>query len=118
MYYPTHPPTKLSGPPSIPQGTPVLEIKARDGDLGEPRPLTLTLQDDDSGYFTLADIRTLPDGSLIATLATSAVTLDREDPLILNNGGLYTFSIRVSPLLGFLRFELEYLDWGYHYCYY
>ncbi|XP_037778261.1 cadherin-23-like [Penaeus monodon] len=77
-------------------GTPVLEIKARDGDLGEPRPLTLTLQDDDSGYFTLADIRTLPDGSLIATLATSAVTLDREDPLILNNGGLYTFSIRAQ----------------------
>lgn len=77
-------------------GTPVLEIKARDGDLGEPRPLTLTLQDDDSGYFTLADIRTLPDGSLIATLATSDVTLDREDPLILNNGGLYTFSVRAQ----------------------
>lgn len=77
-------------------GTSVLEIRARDGDLGEPRPLTLSLQGDDSGYFTLSDVQNLEDGSLTATLSTSEVALDREDPLILNNGGLYTFSVRAQ----------------------
>lgn len=79
-----------------PPGTSVLDVHARDGDLGEPRPLTLTLEGDDSGYFTLSNRKVLPDGSLTATLTTSNVILDREDPLILNNGGLYTFSIRAQ----------------------
>lgn len=79
-----------------PPGLSVLEIHARDGDLGEPQPLSLTLQGDDAGYFTLSDIRTLEDGSLTAALTTSQVTLDREDTLIINNGGLYTFSVRAQ----------------------
>lgn len=79
-----------------PPGTSVLEILARDGDLGEPRPITLSLQGDNAGYFVLSRVQTLEDGSLTATLSTSPVTLDREDPLILNNGGLYTFSVQAQ----------------------
>ncbi|XP_064094597.1 protocadherin Fat 1-like [Macrobrachium nipponense] len=96
------PPIFLNAPYSAtvreasPPGTPVLEVHARDGDLGEPRPLTLTLEGDDSGYFTLSNIKAQPDGSLTAKLSTSEVTLDREDPLILDNGGLYTFSVRAQ----------------------
>ncbi|XP_050735767.1 cadherin-23-like [Eriocheir sinensis] len=96
------PPVFLNAPFSAtvreasPPGTSVLMVGARDGDLGEPRPVTLTLEGDDAGYFTLQDIKTHEDGSITATLATTNVTLNRENPLILNNGGLYTFSIRAQ----------------------
>ncbi|KAK8401064.1 hypothetical protein O3P69_002684 [Scylla paramamosain] len=79
-----------------PPGTSVLVVGARDGDLGEPRPITLSLEGDDAGYFSLEDVKTHEDSSLSATLVTSNVTLNRENPLILNNGGLYTFSIRAQ----------------------
>ncbi|KAK3854952.1 hypothetical protein Pcinc_038614 [Petrolisthes cinctipes] len=79
-------------------GTKVVEVEARDGDLGEPRPLTLTLEGDDAGYFTLGHttVRDDDDGVLVTTVLTSNVTLDRENPIILNNGGLYTFYIRAQ----------------------
>ncbi|KAK7083295.1 hypothetical protein SK128_010006 [Halocaridina rubra] len=40
-----------------PENIPILEVHARDGDLGEPRPLTLSLEGDDSGYFTLKQLK-------------------------------------------------------------
>ena len=78
------------------QGTSVLEVRARDGDLGEPRDLLMSIEGDDSGYFILQNVNVDDHGNLVAILATSQVPLDREDPLIINNGGIYTFNIRVS----------------------
>ncbi|KAK4297363.1 hypothetical protein Pmani_030214 [Petrolisthes manimaculis] len=84
-----------------PPGTKVVDVAARDGDLGEPRPLTLTLEGDDAGYFTLGHTTTDNNnnnnkGVLSTTILTSNITLDRENPIILNNGGLYTFYIRAQ----------------------
>ncbi|XP_076056440.1 cadherin-87A-like [Oratosquilla oratoria] len=79
-----------------PQGTEVLEISARDGDLGDPRPLQLSLEDDTYGYFALENTRATEDGGVTTTLVTSGVSLDREDPLILNNGGIYSFKVRAE----------------------
>lgn len=83
-----------------PPGTPVVEVQARDGDLGEPRRLTLTLEGDDAGYFRLGEAKSGQDDVMAATIMTSNMTLDRENPIILNNGGLYTFYIRAQEEAG------------------
>ena len=78
------------------QGTVVAVIGARDGDLGESRPVLLTLEGDDLGFFELVDEEMDPaTGMVTARLVTSEIPLDREHPQILLNGGIYTFSIKV-----------------------
>lgn len=67
-----------------------MSIKARDGDTGNPRQILLTLESDDLGYFKLVTKNHNGEG----VLETSDVALDRENENILQNGGIYTFSVK------------------------
>lgn len=97
------PPAFLNAPYSaaLPENTPaghtVLTVRARDGDSGEPRSLLLNLEDEDAGHFSLELSR---DGDVtIGKLVTTKIPLDREDPSILQNGGIYTFEIKATELI-------------------
>ncbi|KAL1131312.1 hypothetical protein AAG570_010930 [Ranatra chinensis] len=89
------PPIFLNAPYSAtlqentPPGLKVLEVKARDGDMGDPRSLLLMLEGDDLNYFTLAN----------NSIVTSLIPIDREHPLVLHNGGVYTFKIKATELI-------------------
>ncbi|XP_001607435.2 cadherin-23 [Nasonia vitripennis] len=75
----------------------VLTVRARDGDTGQPRPLLLNLENEDMGYFRL---EVSQQGDLtLGRLITTNVSLDREDPSILQNGGIYTFEVRATELI-------------------
>lgn len=72
-------------------------VRARDGDTGQPRNLLLTLEDEDAGHFDLEMSR---EGNVtVGKLVTTNVSLDREDPKILQNGGIYTFQILAVELI-------------------
>ena len=86
-----------------------MDIFARDGDLGSPQPLRLSLEGDDSGYFALADIRTQDDGKVAAALVTSDIPVDREDPIVSQNGGIYAFYVRVRVWIHLLCQELNFI---------
>lgn len=86
---------------ALPENTPVshtiLTVRARDGDTGEPRALLLTLEDDDAGHF---DLEVSREGDVtVGKLVTTNVSLDREDPRILQNGGIYTFEVKATELI-------------------
>lgn len=75
----------------------VLTVRARDGDTGEPRNLLLTLEEDDAGHFNLEVSR---EGDItVGKLVTTGISLDREDPRILQNGGIYTFQVKATELI-------------------
>ncbi|XP_015601930.1 cadherin-23 [Cephus cinctus] len=97
------PPTFLNAPYSaaLPENTPagytVLTVRARDGDTGQPRALLLNLEDESAGHFVLEMSR---DGDIsLGKLVTTNVSLDREDPTILQNGGIYTFQVKATELI-------------------
>jgi hypothetical protein len=74
-----------------------LNIQARDGDSGDPRNVLLTVEGDTLGYFTLVHHAHSPTSAVaVADLVTSNKSIDREHPDILQNGGIYAFSIKVS----------------------
>lgn len=73
---------------NLPEDTFVLSVNAVDGDSGNPRPIVLTLENDRKNYFKLEQMR---NGT--AHLYTSEVPIDREDPDIFQNGGVYSFTI-------------------------
>ncbi|XP_034183183.2 cadherin 74A [Osmia lignaria lignaria] len=97
------PPVFLNAPynAALPENTPashtILTVRARDGDTGEPRNLLLTLEDEDSGHFDLEVSR--EGDATIGKLVTTNVSLDREDPRILQNGGIYTFQVKATELI-------------------
>ncbi|KAF6205675.1 hypothetical protein GE061_019848, partial [Apolygus lucorum] len=70
-------------------GFQVLQIKAKDGDLGDPRPVLLTIEGDTLNYFKLVK----------NTLVTNQKPVDREHPLVLQNGGVYTFTVKATELI-------------------
>lgn len=75
----------------------VLTVRARDSDTGEPRNLLLTLEEDDAGHFNLEVSR---EGDItVGKLVTTGISLDREDPRILQNGGIYTFQVKATELI-------------------
>ncbi|XP_051155276.1 cadherin-23-like isoform X2 [Leptopilina boulardi] len=84
-------------PENTPEGYQILTVKARDGDSGEPRPLLLTLENEDFGHFRL-EVSRKGDMS-IGKLITTNISLDREDPNILQNGGIYTFKVKATELI-------------------
>ncbi|XP_017888603.1 cadherin-23 [Ceratina calcarata] len=97
------PPVFLNAPYSaaLPENTAanhtVLTIRARDGDTGEPRTLLLTLEEEESGHFNLEVSR---EGDVtVGKLVTANISLDREDPRILQNGGIYTFQVKATELI-------------------
>ncbi|XP_033335314.2 cadherin 74A [Megalopta genalis] len=97
------PPVFLNAPYSaaLPENTPtghtVLTVRARDGDTGEPRNLLLALEEDEKGHF---DLEVSREGDVtVGKLVTANVSLDREDPKILQNGGIYTFQVKATELI-------------------
>ncbi|XP_044726882.1 cadherin-23 [Chrysoperla carnea] len=89
-------------PENTAEGTSILNIRAKDGDIGNPRPLLLTIEDDKLGYFTLESTPQSAyssDLEYYGVLKTSDQLLDREHPDILQNGGIYTFTIKATELI-------------------
>ncbi|XP_071439918.1 cadherin-87A [Hetaerina americana] len=89
-----------------PEGTSVLTVRARDGDHGNPRPVQLSLSNDHKGYFSLEpvpqDEETEASDRFTATaiLVTNNTMLDREDPDIVQSGGIYTFQVVATEMDG------------------
>lgn len=67
---------------------------AKDGDTANPRPVLLTLEGDTEQYFKL-----LPDRPLgRATLVASDIPIDRESDVVMQNGGVYSFFVKVLTI--------------------
>lgn len=82
---------------NTPHGVSILTVKAIDGDIGIPRAIFLSLEDEDLGHFELAPYGDPRDGT--AVLKTTTIPLDRENPSILQNGGVYVFTVRATELI-------------------
>lgn len=68
-----------------------MEIIAKDGDTANPRPVLLTLEGDAEHYFKL-----IPDKPLgKTTLVTTDNPIDRESDVVIQNGGVYSFYVKV-----------------------
>ncbi|KDR10809.1 Cadherin-23 [Zootermopsis nevadensis] len=81
-------------------GTSVLNIRARDGDSGDPRNVTLAIEGDVLGYFSLVQYAHSPTSAVsVADLVTSNKSIDREHPDIFQNGGIYVFSVKATELI-------------------
>lgn len=97
------PPVFLNAPYSAtiaentPEDTSILTISAIDGDTGNPRPILLTIDNEMKGHFKLETIGKEGDGKAI--LYTTGNPIDREDPDILQNGGVYTFSVKATEII-------------------
>lgn len=76
---------------NTPAGVRVLKVTAEDGDAGTKRPVVLSVEDDSLGYFT---IENEPNGT--AYVFTSDVPIDREDKVVTDTGGIYTFRLKVT----------------------
>ncbi|XP_046392719.1 cadherin-23-like [Ischnura elegans] len=89
-----------------PEGTSVLTVRARDGDHGNPRPVKLSLSNDHKGYFRLEPVPQNADSegserlTSTAILVTNNTMLDREDPDIVQSGGIYTFQVVAAEMDG------------------
>lgn len=84
-------------PENTPEDTSILTVVAIDGDTGNPRPIVLSIDNEPKGHFKLETIGN--HGSGRATLLATERPIDREDPEILQNGGVYTFTIRATELI-------------------
>ena len=82
---------------NTPAGVSILTIKAIDGDVGIPRDILLTLENEDFGHFDLVPFGEPKEGT--AVLITTDKALDRENPEILQNGGVYIFTVRATELI-------------------
>jgi len=76
---------------NTPAGVQVLKVTAEDGDAGLKRPIVLSIEDDSLGYFT---IENEPNGT--GYIFTSDDPIDREDKVISDAGGIYTFRLKVT----------------------
>lgn len=71
-----------------------MEIIAKDGDTANPRPVLLTIEGDTELYFKL-----LPDRPLgRATLVATDIPIDRESDVVMQNGGVYSFFVKVITM--------------------
>ena len=86
-------PYSISVPEGVAPSSRILEVQVRDGDTGRPRPVELSLAGDGLGYFTLVQTSLTADGILTAALTTTDNVIDRENPNILKEGGLYQFEV-------------------------
>lgn len=78
---------------NTPHGVEVLNVSAIDGDIGHPRQVVLSIENEPFGHFELID-----SGNGKAVLITTDNPIDRERPEILENAGVYTFDLRASEL--------------------
>ncbi|CAH0386133.1 unnamed protein product [Bemisia tabaci] len=79
---------------NTPEAQDVLTVKVQDGDASNPRPITLSIENDNLHYFTLVEAE-----SGVFVIQTSEIPIDREHPSILENGGVYTFNLRATELI-------------------
>lgn len=81
-----------------------MKVGARDGDIGDPRTVRLELLGDKLGCFRLIPVtdESTETSYPIAyyDLVTTDNYLDREHEDVLQNGGIYTFTLRVSVARG------------------
>lgn len=88
-------------PENTEEGTMILRVGVSDGDVGDPRTVRVEIRDDTLGYFRLEPVLDHNEGNdedfqSFYDIVTTDVPLDRENPEILQNGGIYTFTLRVS----------------------
>lgn len=83
-----------------PPGTEILEVAARDGDTGQSRrEVILRLEGDKLNFFKLIPRQSSAGGISKATLVTSDIApLDRENPIVQQGGGVYTFEVIAAEL--------------------
>ncbi|KAH8322014.1 hypothetical protein KR059_000394 [Drosophila kikkawai] len=93
----TNAPYSATVPENTPAGVSILTVKATDGDVGIPRDIFLSLEDEPFGHFELVPFGDPREGT--AVLQTTSEPLDRENAEILQNGGVYVFSIRATELI-------------------
>ena len=99
-------PYSATVPERSPPGTVVAVVRARDGDMGDPRPVRLSLEDDDLDYFRLevdGDVSgtggEAASTTVVARLVTSDIPIDREHRDLMRAGGIYTFKIKATELI-------------------
>lgn len=80
---------------NLPEDSFILTVIAHDGDTSNPRPILLSLEDEDKGYFKLEQISS----NATAVLYTTDIPIDREDTDIFQNGGVYSFYIQATELI-------------------
>lgn len=68
-----------------------MEIIAKDGDTDNLRPVLLTLEGDMEHYFKLIPEKPIGRATLVAT----DVPIDRESDVVVQNGGVYSFLVKV-----------------------
>ncbi len=76
---------------SLLQNEKVLSVNAKDGDVNNMRPIIFSIEQDILNYFS---VENHGDGN--ASIITTSNMIDREDPVIVQMGGIYTFYIKVS----------------------
>lgn len=83
------------------QGLSILRVGARDGDVGDPRTVRIEIENDHLGHFRLVPVEVQnnnrDDNYLISyyDIVTTDIPLDREHADVLQNGGIYTFTVKV-----------------------
>ena len=82
---------------SLPPNSAILTLKVRDGDFSPEirRKIKLEIVDDVKGYFTLSQ-----QNEESWLIQTSSNMIDREDPEILLNGGIYNFGLKATEIVG------------------
>lgn len=68
-----------------------MEIIAKDGDTDNVRPVLLTLEGDTEHYFKLIPEKPIGRATLVAT----GIPIDRESDVVVQNGGVYSFLVKV-----------------------
>lgn len=76
---------------NTPAGVQVLKVTAEDGDAGHKRPVVLSVEDDTLGYFAIEN-----ESNGTAYVYTTARMIDRENKMISDAGGVYTFRLKVT----------------------
>lgn len=79
-------------------GTRVLKVTAEDGDAGIKRPVILSLEDDSLGYFAVEN-----ESNGTAYVYTTENQIDRENEIVSDAGGIYTFRLKVSRIYLFAQ---------------
>jgi len=78
---------------NTPAGVQVLKVNAEDGDAGFKRPVVLSIEDDSLGYFTVEN-----ESNGTAYIFTSDNPIDRENKIVSDAGGIYTFRLKVTNI--------------------
>lgn len=79
---------------NTPAGVQVLKVTAEDGDAGLKRSVVLSVEDDSLGYFTIEN-----ESNGTAYIFTSGNPIDRENKIVSDAGGIYTFRLKVIILM-------------------